>query len=196
MSTLRTNGGPSGFSFTSSVRVAHDGVGCCDEFRAILGCADAELEQCLEWRGVAGSHDHPLRLTEHDHDLVVVLGPVEQALELAHGVVGGTSVFARPLAVTARSLSVVAGSYAITGCMVPVIGCAPEFLGVFGWRERLVRPGGVPPIGGLISPVCCAVRIGGDGITLTGALVIDPGSAVPIVEVIELLTSHGPHASH
>lgn len=36
--------GPSGFFFPASFGVAHDGVGCCDELGAILGCAGAELE--------------------------------------------------------------------------------------------------------------------------------------------------------
>jgi hypothetical protein len=187
---VRTTRGPSGSSFPPSFGVAHDGVCCCDELGAILGCAGAELEQRIEWRRVTGRHDHPLRLTQHDHYLVVVFGSVEQSLEFAHRIVGSTPVVVCPTAVTSRGRSVPTGSGAITGCPGALVGRAAAFLGGIG---GLVRQDGVTPIGGLISLLCGAVRLGGDVIALGGTLIIDPGLAVPIIEIIALLlTAHGP----
>jgi hypothetical protein len=102
---------------------------------------------------------------------------------------GGTPVIVRPIAVTSRGLSVPAGSCAITGCPRALVGCAAAFLGRIG---GLFSQDGVTPIGGLISLFCGTIRLGSDFIALGGTLIIDPGLTIPIIEIIVLLSSHGP----
>src|SRR3954468_22967935 len=101
-----------------------------------------------------------MRLAEQEHDFTVVLGPVEQPPELAHGIVGGTTVLTSPPAIMLRGLSVLTGALAIAGCMRAVIGRTPALLSDFD--GLVVRHGGIALLSHLVSLLCCCVRVGRD----------------------------------
>src|SRR4051812_42452462 len=116
-----------------------------------------------------GRHDHALCLAEREHDLAVVLGLVQQCLELAHRIMGGAPVFACPPAVMLSGLSMLTRALAVSGRYGAIICNAPALLRLNG---LVVLRGGIEPFGRLISLLRGSVSLGGDLIPLHRTAII------------------------
>jgi len=141
-----------------------------------------------------GCHDHALRLTDGDHDFVVVFGAVQQPPELAHRIVCGAPVFTGPPAVMLRGLPVLTSALTIHGCTRTSIGRTSTL--TVDRDGLVVRRDGVTAFGHLISLVCYTISFRGDFIARFGTLIITCGDPVPMGEIVELVASHSHHVTH
>ena len=145
----------------------------------VAGGAQADLDQRLDGVEVTVGHQQTLGLADDQHVLGVVLGAVEQLVQVVHRGMGGIAVTLGALALLPRRASVVSGSVAVRGGADPVVGgVGPVAARPPSVREQCRCAVREPAVA--VAAVCLCVALLGGLVAGLGLVVVDRGAEVAV----------------